>query len=115
MPASLRRLPFAVVVGISLVVLFAPGPAVPEESWVSDKVVHLSLFAALAFTGRRARVPLPALAVGLVAYAGTSEVLQAVLPISRDGDVRDALADVAGVVVGVVVALLVGRLRHAQG
>lgn len=103
-PRSGWRLLFAATVLLSVVVLFSPGSTVPEESLVSDKVVHLALFAALALTGRLARVPVIALGVGLVGYAVVAEVLQAVLPISRDGDVRDAVADVAGVAVGLVLA-----------
>jgi VanZ family protein len=111
---DVRRATFGAVVLVSLVVLFAPGPTVPRESLVSDKVVHLTLFAVLALTGRRAHVALLPLTVGLVAYAGVSEVLQAVLPIARDGDVRDALADVTGVVVGLVVFVLAGRGRQSN-
>jgi membrane associated rhomboid family serine protease len=112
LPRSRNRILFLVVVGISLVVLFTPGPAVPEESLVSDKVGHAALFAALAVTGRLARVRLGRLLVGLVLYAGASEVLQAVLPIARDGDVRDVLADVSGIAVGLVGLALVTRLRQ---
>jgi membrane associated rhomboid family serine protease len=107
-----RRAAFAAVVVVSLVVLFSPGSTVPRETLVSDKVVHLALFAALAVTGRLARVRVVGLAVGLVVYAGGSEVLQALLPIARDGDVLDAVADVSGVVVGLLVFALAGRARQ---
>lgn len=109
-----RDLRFAGVVVVSLVVLFSPGPAVPQETFVSDKVVHATLFLALAVTGRLARCPLAPLVVGLVAYAGVSEVLQAVLPIARDGDPRDALADVAGVAAGIIAVALTRRLRASK-
>ena len=46
---------------------------------------------------------------GLVLYAGVSEVLQAVLPIDRDGSVFDALADVLGVAAGLAAMALVVR------
>ena len=105
------RVAFAAVVLLSLVVLFSPGSDVPSGIPISDKVVHFSLFAALALTGRLAAVPPLPLAVGLVAYAGISEVLQTVLPINRDGDVRDALADTLGVAAGIAVHALALRRR----
>jgi VanZ family protein len=101
-----------VTVLVSLVVLFAPGSDVPGGVPVSDKLVHGLLFAVLAVTGRLARVPLRPLLMGLVGYAGLSEVLQAVLPIGRDGDARDALADVLGVVVGLAAIGLATRSRR---
>jgi VanZ family protein len=70
--------------------------------------VHAGLFAALAVT-TRLRFGRGLWAV--VAYAAVSEVLQAVLPISRDGDVLDAAADVAGALLG---WWLLAR-RHPQG
>lgn len=105
------RAAFGATVLVSLVVLFAPGPDVPTGLPISDKLVHGLLFAALAVTGRLARVPVLPLLVGLVGYAGLSEVLQSVLPIARDGDVRDALADVAGAVLGLVAFRVATRSR----
>ena len=98
------RAAFAGVVLLSLVVLFAPASQVPSGVPVNDKVVHASLFAALAVTGGLAGLATRVLAVGLVVYAGLSEVLQAVLPIHRDGDVHDALADTLGVLAGLALA-----------
>jgi VanZ family protein len=106
---------FAAVLALSLVVLFSPGSDVPSGLPVSDKVVHFSLFLALAVTGRGAAVPAVPLAVALIAYAGVSEVLQTVLPIDRDGDLRDGLADTLGVLAGlgvVTLAARAGRGRH---
>jgi VanZ family protein len=92
---------FGIVCAVSLWVLFSPGSDTPSVD-VNDKLVHGALFAALALTGRLAGVPLGGLVAGLVVYAGASEVLQAVLPIDRDGDWHDALADVVGTAVGLV-------------
>jgi VanZ family protein len=63
----------------------------------------------LALAGRWARVPWVALAAGLAAYAATTEVLQSLLPVNRHGDVRDWLADLAGVAIGAAVSLLLAR------
>ena len=109
-----RRLLFAGVVLVSLVVLFSPGSAVPPASLVSDKVVHFALFVALAATGRLAGVRVVVLLGGLVVYAGASEVLQAVLPIERDGDVLDTIADVCGVVTGLALTMVRQRARQSK-
>ncbi len=98
------RAVFGLVVLLSLVVLFMPGDGVPTGLPINDKVVHGTLFAALALTGSWAGLARLPLAGGLLAYAGVSEVLQAVLPIGRDGTVGDWLADAAGMLVGLAVA-----------
>jgi VanZ family protein len=97
------RTPFTLVVLLSLWMLFSPGSTVPSGPPYSDKVVHALLFAALALTGLRAGIRLPVLLVGLAVYAGGSEVLQAALPIHRDGDVADAAVDLVGAAIGVLV------------
>jgi VanZ family protein len=103
---------FVAAVALSLVVLFSPASGVPTGFQVSDKVIHFLLFALLAVTGRLAGLPTPGLAVGLVAYAGISELLQSMLPIDRDGDLRDALADTLGALSGLaVLAAARRRLR----
>jgi VanZ family protein len=109
-----RTLPFAVAVVLSLVVLFTPESGVPTAPPGTDKVVHLLLFALLAFTGRRAGMRWDALLAALVAYAGLSEVLQATLPIGRDGDVWDALTDVTGAALGLAVYALVAARRRTR-
>jgi hypothetical protein len=100
------RLWFAAFVAASLVVLFAPASGAPPLLLLPglDKVVHLVLFAALAMSGRWAGLRPVALGVGLVAYAGVSEVLQGVLPLGRSADSVDALVDVVGVGVGLFMA-----------
>ncbi|MEP6816685.1 MAG: hypothetical protein ABI873_14160 [Marmoricola sp.] len=105
------RVAFALVGLLSLLVLFAPGSDVPSGLPVNDKVVHVSLFLALAVTGRSPGVRVTPLVLGLVVYAGVSEVLQAMLPIHRDGDILDVAADLVGVAVGLAVVTLV---RHGR-
>jgi hypothetical protein len=102
------RVAFAAVVALSLVILFSPTTG-PSGVAVSDKLIHFVLFTALAVTGRLAEVPVVQLGIGLAGYAAASELLQAALPIERDGDVRDALADVLGVATGLVLASLATR------
>jgi VanZ family protein len=106
------RAAFSGVVVLSLVMLFTPASGVPGGIAVSDKLVHFLLFTALAVTGRLARMPPVPLAVSLVGYAVLSEVLQWALPIDRDADVRDAIADVLGVATGMVAVAVATRWRR---
>jgi VanZ family protein len=64
----------------------------------------MALFAALAWTGRRAGLPVVGLAIGLVTYAVGSEVLQGALPIGRSPDAVDAVVDTVGIAVGFIAA-----------
>ncbi|WP_309117263.1 VanZ family protein [Saccharothrix sp.] len=100
-----RILPFVTAVLLSVIVLFTPQSGVPDSPPGMDKVVHALLFALLAATGLRARLPAWPLLGGLVAYAVVSEVLQAVITsLGRGGDVVDGLVDVLGIGLGWLVA-----------
>ena len=76
----------------------------------SDKVVHLIAFVALAFplarTGRFGLIPV---FVGASAFGGIIEVLQP--SFGRSTDVQDWIADIVGVGIGIMLALLYRRLR----
>lgn len=93
---------FVVVVAIHLAALYWPRVSVHGPVAWTDKVVHVTLFAAPALVGLLAGVRPAYLLVPLALHAPVSELLQhAVLP-NRSGDVWDAVADLSGVVVGVV-------------
>lgn len=106
---TLLRIPFALVALISFVVLFTPASGVPATPPGTDKAIHLVLFAALGATGVLAGFRSRPLLLGLACYAGVSEVLQAVLPLGRDGGVLDAAVDVVGGAFGWRVARRVFR------
>jgi VanZ family protein len=95
----LSRGAFALAVLVSLAVLFAPPSDVPSAPPGVDKLVHASVFALLALTGRWAGVARAALSSVLVLYGAGSEVLQSL--IGRDAAVGDLLADVLGVFLAV--------------
>ncbi len=89
---------------MQLSVLYAPtGPGGDPPAY-ADKVVHLVVFAAVAWTGRRAGIRSRPLLVALVAHAVVSELLQLTLLPGRSGDLLDVVADIVGAVVGLVVA-----------
>lgn len=107
-PRSVRRtvarIAFVVAVGMQLWGLYAsettPGPGIPGL----DKVAHVGMFALVMATGVVAGVPPRVLAVVLLAHAVVSEVVQGALLPTRSGDVWDAVADVAGIGLGWLVA-----------
>jgi len=104
---ALSRGAFGLAALVSLAVLFAPASDVPSAPPGVDKIVHASLFAALAVTGRWAGVARGVLATVLVLYAAASEVIQGL--IGRDAAVGDLLADVVGVLLGLLVWHWLGR------
>lgn len=108
----MRRALFALAVGLSLVLFLTPVPEAGPGG--SDKVGHVAIFAGLALAGRWARLPVPALALGLAAYAVLTETLQATLPLGRHGDPADAAADVVGIALGLGVAAAVRALRPGR-
>ncbi|SEO88906.1 VanZ family protein [Trujillonella endophytica] len=108
------RAALALTVLVSLAVLFTPGDDVPSAPPGVDKLVHLALFAALALAGRWAGIAPRVLAVLLVAYAGASEVVQAVAPLNRSGSVADLLADVLGVALGLLAWTGLARARRSR-
>lgn len=110
---ALSRGVFAVVVLVSLAVLFAPADDVPASPPGVDKVVHLLLFAALAASGRWAGARAGVLGVLLVAYAAVSEVVQGVSTLDRSASVADWAADVVGVLAGLLAWAWAGRRARA--
>ncbi len=110
---ALARGVFSVAVLLSLAVLFAPASDVPSAPAGVDKLVHVALFAALAVSGRWAGISTRALAPLLIAYAAVSEVVQGLAVVDRSVSFADWVADVAGVVLGLVLWAAAAR-RSAQ-
>ena len=104
----LSRGAFAVAVLVSLVVLFAPASDVPSTPFGVDKAVHVHVFAGLALTGRWAGIRRPLLANLLIGYAALSEVVQELSPLGRSASVGDWLADVIGLLSGLLLWALLG-------
>jgi len=76
----------------------------------TDKLVHLIAFAALAFPlARTGRIGLIPVFVGASVFGGIIEVLQP--SFGRSADTQDWIADIAGVGLGIGLALLYHRLR----
>ncbi|WP_051515736.1 hypothetical protein [Candidatus Blastococcus massiliensis] len=99
---ALARGVFCVAVLVSLAVLFAPASDVPSAPPGVDKLVHAGLFAALVVTGRWAGLSARAVPPLLIGYAAVSEVVQGLSPLDRSASVADFVADVLGVLLGLV-------------
>ena len=116
-PATPRRMrkyldiPLTIIVTLTLTVamlwpLEAPPPA-PEGS---DKIVHLLAFAALSFPlARTGRFGLLPVFIGASAFGGMIELIQP--SFNRSADMSDWIADILGVVAGIVCGLMYRRLR----
>ena len=104
-------IPFTLIVMTVLTVaMLWPIHQPPSAPDGSDKVVHLIAFAALAFPlARTGRFGLIAVFVGASVFGGLIEVIQP--SFGRSADIQDWIADIAGVGLGIVLALLYRRLR----
>lgn len=103
---------FGVACVVHLATLYAPRAAGSDVGIpYADKVVHLLLFAVVAYLGPRAGVPARPLFAVLIVNAVVSEIIQHVALPQRGGDVFDTVADLAGVALGawIVSARRVGR------
>lgn len=110
--------PVALAVVWTVVIVVActvPGERLPPAPFLSfDKLVHVAMFAPLAFLWRRALGPRDlAVLVGSAALAVLIELWQALPFIGRTGDVGDAVADIVGALVGLAAARALARRRPA--
>ena len=114
-PRRMRKyldIPLTIIVTFTLTAtmlwpLQTPPPA-PEGS---DKLVHLIIFAALAFPlARTGRIGLPPVFIGASAFGGIIELIQP--SFNRSADINDWIADVVGVVLGIGCGLLYRHIRR---
>ena len=99
-----------IVTAVLTVAMLWPINQPPPAPDGTGKLVHLIAFAALAFplarTGRFGLIPV---FVGASVFGGLIEVIQP--SFGRSADVQDWIADIVGVALGIVLALLYRRLR----
>ena len=99
-----------IVTALLTVAMLWPINQPPPGSDGTDKVVHLIAFAALAFPlARTGRIGLIPVVVGASAFGGLIELIQP--SFGRSADMQDWIADIAGVALGILLALLYRRHR----
>lgn len=104
---------FAATVVLQLGVLYWPSVSVQGPVSWTDKVVHPVVFLLPVVAGSLWWGRWRPVAVVFALHAPLSEVVQhAVLP-HRSGDVWDAVADLAGVALGVLLVVLAARLGRS--
>lgn len=107
----MARVTFVLALAGHLVALYAPATPAGVGLPGLDKIVHATIFAAVAVTGLWAGLPRVPLLAALVVHAPLSEVVQAGWLADRGGDPLDVVADLVGVSVGaLLVALLAARV-----
>jgi VanZ family protein len=103
---------FVVLVVAQVLALYWPRIDLQGPVTWTDKVVHVLLFMVPVVAGLLAGVR-PALVVGAMAvHAPVSELVQHYLLPHRTGDVRDAVADLVGVALGVGFVVVWRALRR---
>ena len=114
-PARARSLlPAALAVLLQLVVVYAPSAGGGTMFPNADKLVHVTVFALPVLFGLLARLPLVPVVAVMAAHAPVSEVAQAALLPHRSGDPWDAVADLTGVALGVLVATAARSARSVR-
>lgn len=108
-PRRVRLSLYALAVLILLGLCLTPSKDLPDPG-TGDRFEHLAAWFVLTFTGfvlaPRRRLAIPAFAL---AYGVLIEILQAVTPFGRHGDLRDLAADVVGIALACALWLLVRR------
>ncbi len=106
----------------SLYFLFRPTTATDTMPFAHfDKLAHFSMFfgqfwlLCKAYTSELKAIPLKWLFVAAVVWAVSSEVLQMLLTTTRSGDAWDALADVTGAALALVLGRYVNQLKREIG
>jgi hypothetical protein len=108
-----ERAAFVLAVAVNLAVLYWPGSVGGGGVPYADKVVHVLVFAAVAWTGLRAGIPARWLLPLLALHAVTSELVQDRLLAQRSGDPADVVADLAGALAGTLLARASWRYERA--
>jgi VanZ family protein len=100
-----------IVTAVMTAALLWPIHQPPPAPDGTDKLVHLIAFAALAFPlARTGRIGLLPVFVVASAFGGFIEVIQP--SFGRSADMQDWIADIVGVALGIVLALLYRRFRQ---
>ena len=105
-------IPITLIVTLALtVIMLWPMEAPVPAPLGSDKIVHFTAFAALAFPlARTGRFGLLPVFIGAAAFGGLIEIIQP--SFNRNADFKDWVADIVGVVLGIGCGMQYRRLRR---
>ena len=103
----LITLTVTLILTVAMLWPLATPPPAPDGS---DKLLHLIAYAALSFPlARTGRFGLISVFVGAGAFGGLIELVQPTF--NRNADINDWMADIIGVVFGIVCGLIYRRLQ----
>ena len=102
-----------VVMTVLTVAMLWPLEAPPPAPEGSDKLVHLTAFAALAFPlARTGRFGVISVLIGASAFGAIIELIQPTF--NRSADINDWIADTLGVLIGIGLGLAYRRVRQRR-
>ena len=102
--AEFRSISFGLAVILSTIILFKPGGDGPLPFPQADKVIHATTFALLSLTAWLRFQKFRIIALCLIAYAISSEIIQHFLIPGREFDFLDIAADLVGGL-GILIAI----------
>jgi hypothetical protein len=98
------RIAFVIAVAVQFWALYVPrAPSVDTGDFPLDKLVHLGLFAVVAWLGLRVGIAWHVLLPALLLQAAASELVQGFFLPQRGGDWWDLCADVSGITLGFLI------------
>jgi hypothetical protein len=103
---------FGAALVLQLIIVYSPSGVGGPEITGLDKVVHVGIFAAPALAGLMAGISAPWVLGALALHAPVTELVQHFALPHRDGDVFDVLADLGGVTLGALAAVVWSRRQH---
>lgn len=114
-----RLIPAVLWTALIATLLTVPGSYVPSEAWDFDKVGHFGMFAGFSFLwiwalAPRIRRPFVWIGISGLVFAVGSEVVQGLLSTQRAGDPWDALADILGLLAGMIAIALMMRMNASR-
>jgi len=111
LPRRLRLALYALAALILTYMALAPTQDVPGSDLVWDKAEHGSAWTVLTLAGLALSTKRRwAIGVFAIAFGAVIEVLQAVMPFGRDGNVADWIADIVGVAAAYLLWWIARRL-----
>lgn len=104
-------IPLTLILTATLTVaMLWPLEAIPPATDGFDKTLHIIAFAALSFPlSRTGRFGLLPVFVSAITFGGMIELIQP--SFNRSADIKDWIADITGVTVGIACGLIYQRLR----